>query len=315
MTQNRATRRKPQIVAEIGCNHKGDMGTALRMIDVLTGYCCDMFGSVVDPPAIKFQKRDNRTLLTPEEYAAPHPNPHHSYGDTYGEHREALEFDIAEHLALKSACRGRFAKYACSVWDVPSAKAMEAVEADWLKIPSACNLNWDLLETVIDQPGIPIHVSTGMTTYAEIEQIVQFFKDREASDRLVLYACTSGYPVPHDQCGLFELTRMHTRYRHNGLCKAVGYSGHHLGIAIDMAAIALGAQFVERHFTIDRTWKGTDHAASLEPDGMRRLIRDSRAVVDALNTKPDGEYFPIEKPQHEKLKRLAVGALLNMGVK
>lgn len=312
MTEPRATRRKPQIVAEVGCNHKGDMGTALRMIDVLTGYCCDMHSYTVDPPWIKFQKRDNRALLGREEYDAPHPNPHNSYGDTYGAHREALEFSPLEHDSLRLACHTHGAAYGVSLWDLPSAEAMAGVP-DWVKIPSACNLNWDLLRYVIEATPAHVHVSTGMTTYAEIDEIARFFAENKASERLVLYACTSGYPVPHDQCGLFEITRLVMQYRQRGMCADVGYSGHHLGIAIDMAAIALGATYIERHFTLDRTWKGTDHAASLEPDGMRRLIRDSRAVWQGLNTKPDGKYFPIEGPQHEKLKRMVVGPMLKMG--
>jgi N-acetylneuraminate synthase len=117
----------------------------------------------------------------------------------------------------------------------------------------------------------------------------------------VLYACTSGYPVPFSEVCLLEITRLRERFGHR--VKAIGFSGHHLGIAVDAAATALGAAWVERHFTLDRTWKGTDHAASLEPDGLRRLVRDLRAVHRALRPKTT-DLLGVEKPQRRKLKRL-----------
>ena len=139
-----------------------------------------------------------------------------------------------------------------------------------------------------------------MTDREEEEKIVSFFEKKGRNKELVIYSCTSGYPVPFEDICLLELTRLRKTYESR--VKAIGFSGHHLGIAVDAAAVALGAEWVERHFTLDRTWKGTDHAASLEPDGLRKLCRDCRAVYKALKYKEE-DILEIEKPQLEKLKR------------
>ena len=125
-----------------------------------------------------------------------------------------------------------------------------------------------------------------------------------STTRKVIYACTSGYPVPFEDLGLYEIKRLIEEY--GTTVKAVGFSGHHLGIAADIAALALGATVFERHFTLDRTWRGTDHAASLEPDGMRRLARNLKSVAKGLTYKSE-EILPIEKVQREKLKRKVNG--------
>jgi N-acetylneuraminate synthase len=138
-----------------------------------------------------------------------------------------------------------------------------------------------------------------MTTQAEEEEIVAFFEERGRAQDLVLYSCTSGYPVAFGDICLHELLRLRNKFADR--VKAIGFSGHHLGIAADVAAMALGAEWVERHFTLDRTWKGTDHAASLEPDGMRKLTRDLRNVHQSLSFKQT-ELLEVEEVQREKLK-------------
>lgn len=143
-------------------------------------------------------------------------------------------------------------------------------------------------------------MSFGMTTKAEEEEIVEFFEQNGRAKDLVLYNCTSGYPVPFEDICLLELTRMRKAYAKR--VKAIGFSGHHLGIAVDAAAVALGAEWIERHYTLDRTWKGTDHAASLEPDGVRKLARDCRAVAKALTFK-EKDVLDIEMVQRNKLKK------------
>jgi N-acetylneuraminate synthase len=138
-----------------------------------------------------------------------------------------------------------------------------------------------------------------MTTHDEEEKLVRFFEERGRARDLVLYSCTSGYPVAFEDICLLEIERLKRTY--GARVKEIGFSGHHLGIAADIAAITLGAQWVERHFTFDRTWKGTDHAASLEPDGLRRLVRDVRNVAKALTYK-QREVLPVEEEQRQKLK-------------
>ena len=140
-----------------------------------------------------------------------------------------------------------------------------------------------------------------MTTPDEQDNIVELLEGLGAANRLVLYACTSGYPVPFEDICLLEITRLQEAYGQR--VKEIGFSGHHLGIAVDVAAVTLGATWVERHFTFDRTWKGTDHAASLEPDGLRKLVRDVHAVSKALTMK-DRPILDIEEVQRSKLKRL-----------
>ncbi len=282
----------PKIVAEIGCNHKGDMEIALEMIGVASTFAkCDY---------VKFQKRSNRELLTAEEFAAPHPNPIHQYGETYGEHREFLEFDLEQHRQLMDWCRQFKIGYSTSVWDLTSAREIAALEPDFIKVPSASNLNWPMLEHLATEYRGDVHISLGMTTPEEKDAIVELMEEAGAARRVVLYACTSGYPVPFDQVCLLEISALRERYGHR--VREIGFSGHHLGIAVDVAAVTLGATWVERHFTLDRTWKGTDHAASLEPDGLRRLVRDVHAVCRALTHK-DEAILEIEKPQRDKLKR------------
>ncbi len=283
---------KPIIIAEIGCNHGGNMELAHEMIKIASGFC------KVD--VVKFQKRTNRELLSPEEYNAPHPNPVNSFGATYGEHREFLEFNKEQHEQLLQWSNKEGVEYSTSVWDLTAAKEMSALKPHMLKIPSACNLDFEMYQYLCDHFPGEIHISLGMTTYAEEDKIMEFFSKRNRNKDIVLYSCTSGYPVPFEDICLLEIERIKTRYGKD--VKAIGFSGHHLGIAVDIAALALGATYFERHFTLDRTSKGTDHAASLEPDGMRKLSRDLRATSKALTYKKE-EILDIEKVQRKKLKR------------
>lgn len=283
--------KKPYIIAEAGCNHMGQMEIAHELIKVAAIFC--------KADAIKFQKRCNKELLTPEQYNAPHPNPANSYGDTYGAHREFLEFTVEQHAQLKKWCEEYGIEYSTSVWDLTSAKEIASLEPRFIKIPSACNTHFEMLEWLCENYNGEIQLSFGMTSHEEEEQIVQLFEKHGRAKDLILYNCTSGYPVPFKDVCLLELNRMKEAY--GDRVKAIGFSGHHLGIAVDTAAYTLGAEYIERHYTLDRTWKGTDHAASLEPDGIRRLVRDLNAVHEALIYK-ETEILPIEQVQRDKLK-------------
>jgi N-acetylneuraminate synthase len=283
--------KKPFIIAEIGCNHKGEMSIAKELIKVAKIFC--------NVDAVKFQKRHNKELLTEEQYNQPHPNPVNSYGDTYGAHREFLEFDVEQHRELKNYCEEIGITYSTSVWDVTSAKEIASLEPDFIKIPSACNNNVAMLEWLCENYKGELHISTGMTTKDEIEDLVNLFKKHNRNKDLVLYNCTSGYPVPFQDVCLLDINLLISKYKDD--VKHIGFSGHHLGIAVDVAAYTLGANIIERHYTIDRTWKGTDHAASLEPMGLRKLSRDANAVHQALAYKSQ-DILPIEQVQRDKLK-------------
>lgn len=283
--------KKPYVIAEAGCNHKGDIEIAKELIKVAAFFC--------NADAIKFQKRCNKELLTEEQYNAPHPNPANSYGNTYGEHREFLEFTVEQHAQLKEWCEKFGITYSTSVWDLTSAKEIASLDPKFIKIPSACNNHFEMLQWLCDNYKGEIQISFGMTTHQEEEQIIRLFEKNGRNKDLVIFNCTSGYPVPFDDVCLLEITRMREAYENR--VKAIGFSGHHLGIAVDVAAYTLGASYIERHYTLDRTWKGTDHAASLEPDGIRKLTRNLNAVHDALQYKRE-EILPIEQVQRDKLK-------------
>lgn len=283
--------KKPKLIAEAGCNHKGEMDIARDLIKIAAIYC--------RADVIKFQKRNNRELLSREQYKAPHPNPVNSYGDTYGEHREFLEFDVDQHRELKDCCEEMGIVYSTSVWDLTSAKEIASIEPELIKIPSASNNHEEMLKWLCSNYDGEIHLSLGMTTHDEEDRIVRLFEDSGRNDDLVLYSCTSGYPVPFEDVCLLEIKRLQDRFSNR--VKGIGFSGHHNGIAVDIAAYALGAEWIERHYTLDRTWKGTDHAASLEPEGIRRLKRDLDDVYLALAFK-DSEILDIEQVQRDKLK-------------
>ena len=282
---------KPKVVAEIGCNHMGSMKIAKELIDL---------AKESGAQYVKFQKRNNSELLTKEQYNAPHPVPYNSYGNTYGMHRDFLEFDVSQNKELKEYCDSLGITYSTSVWDVTSAKEMITLEPQFLKVPSACNNNFNMLKVLRDEFKGQIQLSIGMTTKDEVEKIVQFFEEKnQAKSRLLIYSCTSGYPVPAIDVALLEINWLYDNYsdRLNG----IGFSGHHLGLALDISAYTLGARWIERHFTKDRTWKGTDHAASLEPQGLKKLVRDLNATYKALCFKST-DILAIEQVQRDKLK-------------
>ena len=281
----------PTLIAEIGCNHMGDLEIAKRFIEVAGSFC--------EVQNVKFQKRSNRDLLPPEQFDAPHPVPSNSFGDTYGAHREYLEFSLEEHRKLKDHCDERGMTYATSVWDVPSLREIATLEPAYLKVPSATNTNRQLLTELCTGFGGKIHVSLGMTTRTEEEQMMELFRSHGRAGDVVLYACTSGYPIQASEACLLEIPRLIDTYGDE--VHAIGYSGHHNGISLDTVAFTLGATYIERHFTLDRTWKGTDHAASLEPDGLRRLQRNLVQAAEALEARSE-EILPIEEPQRAKLK-------------
>lgn len=279
-----------KIIAEIGCNHKGDIKIAKELIKS---------AKICGANVAKFQKRNPKELLSPEEYNAPHPNPINSYGKTYGEHREFLEFSVDQHKELKEYCEKLGIIYSTSIWDLTSAKEIVSINPQIIKIPSAQNTNFFMLQYICDNYDGEIHISFGMTSHEEEHKIIDFFEKNHKANQLVIYSCTSGYPVAYNDICLFEICRLKKEYGKR--VKAIGFSGHHIGIAPDIAAITLGAEWVERHFTLDRTWKGTDHAASLEPSGLAKLVQDIKNVSDALSYKKS-EILDVEEIQRKKLK-------------
>ncbi len=281
----------PVVVAEIGCNHMGNFEIAKELIDLAKSCKADY---------AKFQKRNPKLLLNEEQFNAPHPEPWQSYGNTYGQHREFLEFNIEQHAELKKYSESIGIGYSASVWDIVSAEEIISLNPDYIKIPSACNNNLALIKLLRDNYLGDVHIAVGMTLTEEVATIVKLFSETGVNkSRLVLYSCTSGYPIAAHEICLLEINKLYALY--GDTVKAIGFSGHHLGIAADIAAYTLGARWIERHFTKDRTWKGTDHAASLEVPGLQKLVRDLHNVHLALNFK-EKEILDVEQFQRSKLK-------------
>ena len=277
------------VIAEIGLNHNGDPELAAQLIRTAAA-------SGVD--AVKFQKRDTKTLLT-KELAESAYDAWYSYGTTYGEHREALELSVPDLLKLKDLAESLDVEFFFSAWDLPSVDVCEDIGVRVYKIASADVTNLPLLERVA-QTGKPIIMSTGMTEQAEVDRAVDLI--RRHHDQIVLLHCVSTYPAEFDEVNLASIPVMRDRYH----CP-VGYSGHERGIAVSSAAVALGAAAVERHFTLDRASKGPDHAASLEPPGLMKLVRDIRAMERAMGT-PRTTLVDRERAVRQKLGKSLVAA-------
>ena len=188
--------KKAIVIAECGCNHMGNIKIAHQMIDSAVECGVDV---------VKFQKRTPRELLTPEEYNKPHPSEHNSFGETYGEHREYLEFTIKQHAELIRHCIDVGVIYSCSVWDLTAAKEIITINPKMIKIPSACNLNKPLLDYVVTNYYKEIHISFGMTTASEYIKITQYLDLAIPREQCVLYECTSGYPVPFEDVKLRDI--------------------------------------------------------------------------------------------------------------
>lgn len=278
----------PKVSAELCGNHQGDFEIAKRMVRM-----CDICGVQV----VKLQKRDiaSQAAMHPVMYKSPHPNPTNAFGATYYEHREKLEFSLEQHAELKKYIEDHNMVYSTSVWDLESAKQIITLEPRLIKIPSACNMDTELAIYLRDNYDGDVHISLGMTTIDEYRNIKNFWVNDW--DRVVLYHCTSEYPLQPEDAYLLEIENLYSL----SLAKEIGFSNHHCGISLDMAAQALGASWFEHHVSLDRTWKGTDHAAALDFSGLRDLVRGLQDGYLALQYR-GSDFAPRELEQREKLK-------------
>jgi len=254
------------VIAEIGINHQGDMDLMKKMI--LSAKDCGV-------NYVKSQKREPKLCLTKEQYDKPYDSPN-SFGSTYGEHKEALEFSEEEWEELFFFARENNINLFASVFDEVSANFMNQQGAKLFKIGSAEVGKLDLLDYV-KSFGKPIILSTGMSTIEEVDSAVDVLRGSD----LTLMHCTSSYPCKEEDVNLNVITTLRERYS-----LPIGLSGHYVqgSGAIECAAIALGASCVERHFTLDRTMKGSDQSSSLEPTGLGRVVKSIRSVEKALGT-------------------------------
>jgi N-acetylneuraminate synthase len=269
------------IIAEIGINHNGDIDLAKRLISVAVAAGCD---------AVKFQKRTIDVVYTQEELAKPRENP---FGPTNGDLKHGLEFGQEDYEEIDAFCRSVKMTWFASPWDEASVDFLEQFHPPVYKIASA-SLTDDNLLLHIRRTGKPVILSTGMSTYNEIDHAVEVLGKRD----LVLMHTTSTYPANYDELNLRAIPTMAERY---GV--PIGYSGHETGIPTSVCAAALGACCVERHITMDRAMWGSDQAASLEPNGISRLVRDIRLWEQSRG---DGikRVYEREVPIIKKLRRV-----------
>lgn len=261
-----------RVIAECCGNHQGDMDVAKRMIEA---------AAASGAWAAKFQKRDPDTF---KAMTYPHPCAEQSFGRTYGEHRARLEFTPEQHVELQRVCRDNGIHYSSSVWDVRSMKEITALAPPYIKIPAARNTRTEIARACAPYP--PLHVSLGMLSHDEIPVVAEAWPYDT-----VFYAATSGYPIAFGEACLLEIPR---------LPRPCGWSSHVPGTIAEIAAYTLGATYIEKHFTLDRSAKGTDQANSLEPMEFAKLVGDLRDVREALTMKPI-TLMEIERVQKEKL--------------
>ena len=270
------------IIAEIGINHNGDIAIAKQLMDVAVETGCD---------AVKFQKRTPEICVPEEQKSIPRDTPWGTM--TYFEYKKRIEFEQSEFEQIDTYAKKIGIDWFASPWDVPSVDFLESFNVPCQKIASACLTDSELLSAVNKTKTTTI-LSTGMSSMPEIDKAVDLLNNVP----LAIAQATSTYPAEASELNLRAIQTFAEKYK-----VPVGYSGHERGLQVTIAAVALGAVFVERHITLDRSMWGTDHSASLEPEGLKKLVRDIRIIELALG---DGKkkVYDSEIPIRAKLRRV-----------
>lgn len=246
------------VIAEIGINHNGDLGLAKQLIDAAKEVGCD---------AVKFQKRTIDIVYTPETLAAPRESP---WGTTQREQKEGLEFGKTEYDEIDRYCREIGIDWFASAWDVPSQIFLRQYDLKYNKIASAMNTHAELLRAVAEERK-PTFISTGMSTYEQVDAAIKIFNDAQCP--FTLMHCVATYPALEEELNLQMIHKLRERYQ----CP-VGYSGHEPSVSPSVIAAAMGAVAIERHITLDRAMYGSDQAASLERPGFATMISQLRKI-------------------------------------
>ena len=270
------------VIAEIGHNHQGKLETAKEMFKVAQECGAD---------AVKLQKRDNRSLFTQAGYDKPYDNPN-SYGATYGEHREFLEFGYIEYKELKDYAKELGITLFATAFDFASADFLAKLDMPFFKMASGDLKNIPLLTHVAEFQK-PMLISTGGGTMEDVNRAYDAIMP--INPQLSILQCTAGYPAEFSELNLRVITTFRERFPE----VVIGLSSHDNGIAMAVAAYMLGSRIVEKHFTLNHTWKGTDHAFSLEPIGFRKMVRDLKRTKAALG---DGIKRPYESEVNPIIK-------------
>ena len=273
------TGRPVYVTGEIGINHNGELENAYRLIDAAVEAGCD---------AVKFQKRTPEICTPRDQWEIERDTP---WGRmTYIDYRHRVEFGVDEYRAIDEYCRKRGIDWFASPWDVPSVEFLEQFDVPAHKVASACLTDDELLRA-LRATGRTVILSTGMSTPKQIRHAVEVL----GSENIVLCHATSTYPAKHEELNLRMIHTLQAEYPN----VPIGYSGHEVGLQTTLAAVALGAVFVERHITLDRAMWGSDQAASVEVPGLQRLVRDIRIVEQALGDGVkkvyEGELGPMKK--------------------
>jgi len=284
------------VIAEIGHNHQGELEKAKALVHAAKECGVD---------AVKLQKRDNRRLFTRAFYDSPYDN-ENSFGATYGEHREALELSKSDWFELGRYSREEGVAFVAAAFDEPSADFLAELGVDAFKFASGDLLNVPFLRYVAAL-GKPMFLSTGGGTMVDIDRAVEAVA--AVNDRLCVLHCTASYPAEVEDLNLSVITTLRERYPDY----VVGLSDHHNGIAMAPVAFMLGARAFEKHFTLNHAWKGTDHAYSLMPDGMRRFVRDLHRVPVALGDGVKRRRPSEDQPLRKMGKKLVAARDLQAG--
>jgi sialic acid synthase len=286
----------PFIIAEIGNNHQGSLDIARQMFRAAQD--CGV-------QAVKLQKRNNKKLYTDKLYNSPYDN-EFSFGSTYGAHREALEFGRDEYLELKQYGQGLGLVVFSTAFDFDSADFLQDIDFPLFKIASGDLKNLPFIKYVASF-GKPVLLSTGGGSLEDVRRVYDTVMP--INPNLIILQCTSSYPVEPRDMNL----RVIKTYRKEFPNAIIGLSDHQSGIAMAMVGFTLGARVIEKHFTLNRAWKGTDQSFSLEPVGMKKLVRDLNRAYEALG---DGIKRPLpveEKPLAKMGKKLVAAANLSAG--
>lgn len=270
------------VIAEIGHNHQGDMKKAVELFKAAAEAGVD---------AVKLQKRDNRYLYTRAMYDKPYEN-ENSFGATYGEHREALEFGKPQYVELWQCAKNLGVIMFATPFDVPSADFLAELDCPAYKIASGDIRSLPLLKHIAAFKR-PMLISTGAATMDDIRRVYETLMP--INDQIALLQCTANYPTPPEEINLRVVQTLRQAFPR----AVVGLSDHYNGIAMALAAFMLGARIVEKHFTMSHAWKGTDHALSLEPIGMKKMVRDLRRARLALG---DGIKAPYPSEESARIK-------------
>jgi sialic acid synthase len=271
------------VIAEIGHNHQGNLETAIEMVEAAADCGAD---------AVKLQKRFNHKLYTQQMYDRPYEN-ENSYGATYGEHRDALEFDLDQYKILRDRAEKLGVEFLATPFDFDAVDFLEELGVACYKIASGDMTSLPLLQYVAKK-GKPMFISTGASTFDEVKRTYDFMAPLNVP--FALLHCVANYPVEHKDLNLKVITKFLDSFPK----ATIGYSSHENGILSPVLSYMLGAQVIEAHFTLNRAWKGTDHKFSLEPGGFRKMVRDLRRVDLALG---NGEkmFLETEKSAREKM--------------